>query len=86
VDVASSGPDELLTAEPVHVPGGTLHRASYQEGTDGRSMWHVRERGEAHSAFGKGENLRETDHLEDLGVDGRIILKWPFKNRMWDVD
>jgi hypothetical protein len=22
-----------------------------------------------------GENMRETDYLEDLGVDGRIILK-----------
>jgi hypothetical protein len=22
------------------------------------------------------ENLREGDHLKDLGVDGRIILKW----------
>jgi len=28
-------------------------------------------------------NLRETDHLEDPGVDGRKILRWIF--RKWDV-
>ena len=27
--------------------------------------------------------LRENDHLEDAGVDGRIILRWIF--RKWDV-
>ena len=28
-------------------------------------------------------NLRETDHLGDPGLDGRIILRWSF--RKWDV-
>jgi len=27
--------------------------------------------------------VRERDHLEDPGVDGRIILRWIFRN--WDV-
>jgi hypothetical protein len=29
-------------------------------------------------------NLREINHLEDPGVDRRIILRWIF--RKWDVD
>jgi len=38
-------------------------------------------RGEAHTQF-LWRTLRERDHLEDTGVDGRIILRWIF--RKWD--
>jgi hypothetical protein len=31
-------------------------------------------------------NLRERDHLEDLGVDGRIILRWIFRKWGGDMD
>jgi hypothetical protein len=39
-------------------------------------------RGEAYAGFLWG-NLRERDHLGDSGVDGRIILRWNFRN--WNV-
>jgi len=39
-------------------------------------------RGEAYTGLWWG-NLRERDHLEDPGVDGRTILRWIF--RKWDV-
>jgi len=35
-------------------------------------------RREVHTEFWLG-NMKERAHLEDLGVDGRIILKWIFK-------
>jgi hypothetical protein len=38
-------------------------------------MWHVWETRKVHRGFWCGD-LRERDDLEDLGVDGRIILKW----------
>ena len=41
-------------------------------------MW---ETGEVHTGFWWGK-LRERDHLEYLGVDGRIILRLIFRN--WD--
>jgi hypothetical protein len=34
-------------------------------------------RGEVHIGFWLG-NLRERDHFEDPGVDGKIILRWIF--------
>jgi len=34
---------------------------------------------EVHTGFWSGD-LMERDHLEDLGIDGRIVLKWIFKN------
>ena len=45
-------------------------------------MWHVWGRGGAYKGFWRG-NLRERDHLEDPGVDERIILRRVF--RKWDV-
>jgi hypothetical protein len=38
-------------------------------------MWHVWGRGEVHTGLQWGY-LRKGDHLEDPGVDWRIILKW----------
>ena len=44
-------------------------------------MWHVCGRGEVYTGFWLG-NLRKRDHLEDPGVDRRIILNWIFGK--WD--
>jgi hypothetical protein len=41
--------------------------------------WNVWGRGEVLIGFWWG-NLREGDHLEDPGVDERIILIWVFEN------
>jgi hypothetical protein len=30
--------------------------------------------------------MREGDHLEETGVDGRLILKWVFHKEMGNMD
>ena len=44
-------------------------------------MWHIPGRGQVHTGF-SWRNLRERDCLDDLGIDGRIVLKLMFKK--WD--
>jgi hypothetical protein len=48
-----------------------------------RWVWnyHIWSRVEVHKEFWWG-NLRERDHFEEPGLDGRIMLKWIF--RKWD--
>ena len=44
-------------------------------------------RGEVYTGFWWG-NLREREHLEDPGADGRIILRWIFRKpdmEVWTV-
>ena len=48
-------------------------------GGEGRGMRNVWGRGEVPTGFCWG-NLRDRDHLEDLGIDG-IMLKWIFKKK-----
>jgi hypothetical protein len=36
--------------------------------------------------FGGGRHLREWDHLENLGLDGRITLKWILKKWAGGMD
>jgi hypothetical protein len=52
-----------------------------------RMRWarHIAQMGrrEVHTGFRWG-NLRERDYLEDLSIDGKIILKWIFKKWNWE--
>jgi hypothetical protein len=45
-------------------------------------MWHIWGTAEVYTGLWWG-NLRERDHFQDQGIDGRIILSWIF--RKWDV-
>jgi hypothetical protein len=40
----------------------------------------MREKRNAYRVF--VSNLKDTDHLADLGISGRIVFIWTLKNRM----
>jgi hypothetical protein len=42
-------------------------------------MWHIWETQNMHTGF--WSDLRKRDHLEDQGINRRIILRWIFKKR-----
>ena len=42
---------------------------------NGQGLWYMLERREAPIGF-MARNLKEKGHVEDLGICGRIILKW----------
>jgi len=46
-------------------------------------MWHLWGRGELHTGFW-WEDMRERDRVEDLGVDGRSILRWVLTKWDWE--
>ena len=68
----------IVYTEFVHV---IMYGWSNQNQSYGRGKWRVWETEDVHTRFWWGD-LRERDHLEDLGADGRIMLKWIFKK--WD--
>jgi hypothetical protein len=49
---------------------------------EGWCIGHVQETGKVHTGFWFGD-LRERDNLENLGIHGRIILKFIFKKVGW---
>ena len=43
-------------------------------------MWHILGAREVHAGFWLG-NLRERIYFEDLGINGKVALKWIFKQK-----
>ena len=72
IGISTRDPSSWATTDPVFRQHGHRYRIpnfirEINKGDWGRGLWHV-----------WGENLKQTYHVEDLSVDGRIILKWFF--------
>jgi len=48
-------------------------------------MWHVRGDRRCKKKIFLWGYLKDVENLEDPGVDGRIILRWIFKNWDWEA-
>ena len=72
---------DIMWSLMIGTPHQTLFMQSNRDEWGERGLQHVWGRGEVHTGFWWG-NLRERDHLEDSGVDGRTILRWIFGK--WD--
>ena len=73
----------IMRSSVICTPHQIQFRRWNREEWDGRGMWHVWGRGGAFTGF-RWWSLGESEHLEDPGVDGRIILRGIF--RKWDVE
>jgi hypothetical protein len=60
-----------------------LPRWSDQEEWDGLGVWLIWRRRTVHAGSRWG-NLMERKHLEDIGIKGRIMLKWILQGFVWD--
>ena len=56
-----------------------------QEACDEQDMWHEWGRGGVVTGFWLG-NVIKRNHLQEPGIDVRIILKWIFKKWEWGMD
>ena len=75
-----SGLNFIIRRLMIYTPHQILFGWLNQEEWDGRGMYNAWGRGKVYTEFWWG-NLRERDHLEDPGIDGRIISRWIFRKR-----
>ena len=79
--VLGSGENCIMRSWMIYTPHKILFAWSSQERWDGQGLCHVWGRGHVQTGFLWG-NLRERDQLEDIRVDGYVILKLILKK--WD--